>query len=746
MDITKEEMALIEKEGVQRIYKELIASSEDFLKKEDEVKIHEAYELAKEHHGDIRRKSGELYIHHPLRVAKICVQEIGLRTTSIIAALLHDLVEDTEITLDDIEKKFGSEISNLVNGLTKIKNITRISSIDTETFSNQAENFRKIISTIAEDARIILIKLADRLDNMRSLEYMPAHKQIKICSETSYFYVPLAHRMGLYNIKSELEDICLKYTDPTNYHSIIEKIERIKDEQEGFIETVKGELKIILDTKNIPYKIFGRIKSVSSILHKIVHKKVNFYEIYDIFGIRIVLDVQEDKEQDTCFDVYRTIKKKYYSDEERLRDWISTPKSNGYEALHATVMSHQGKWVEIQIRTKRMDEIAEKGVAAHWKYKNKNHPSENESKLDAWFHSLKQILNTSEKEDISAVEFMEQFRLELDEEQIFVYTRKGELKELPKGSTVLDFAFSIHEDLGTHCIGAKVNQKLVSLEYKLRNAEQVEVLTTHNAIPSLDWLNKVITSRAKKYIIKHLSDEDKTLINNGKEILIEILKKNKQSYSEELLYEMKKYFSIKHSPDLFYKLNSGIISSTDIEYFISTRHNNVQTDSFYRNTEKLIERLQQEKNKKHIEVGETYDFIHVSVAKNCCFPIKGDTILGILNVGEIMIHKQNCPEAIKTASQFADTIIKAQWSELANQKYLIAIKLTGIDRMGMVNDVTKVISEDMNVNMKSIKMQTNGSIFDGEINVYVHDLKEISYLIQKLQNIPSMYDVCLENK
>jgi GTP pyrophosphokinase len=721
-----------ERKEILRRYRKLLKYAKPFLKDGDAKLIKKAFSTSVEAHKDMRRKSGEPYIYHPIAVAQIAVEEIGLGTTSIVAALLHDVVEDTELEIEDIERNFGPKVARIIDGLTKISGVFEYGT------SQQAENFRKMLLTLSDDVRVILIKLADRLHNMRTLESMPRSNQLKIASETIYIYAPLAHRLGLYAIKSELEDLHLKYTEPDIYRQIAHKLRETKASREKFIKDFIAPLEEELSATGFEFVIKGRPKSIYSIWNKMKKQKIPFEEVYDLFAIRIILKTKLENEKAACWQVYSVVTDYYKPNPDRLRDWISTPRANGYESLHTTVMSKTGQWVEVQIRTDRMDEIAEKGYAAHWKYKESG---QGNSGLESWITKVREML---EQDDSSAIEFVDDFRSNLFNEEVFVFTPKGDLKILPNGATALDFAFDIHTQIGTRCLGAKVNQKLVPLNYILNNGDQVEILTSNKQRPSEDWLKFVVSSKAKSKIKEYLREDKKRITMEGKELVIKKLQKLKLDTQPEILNQLRAYFNAKTINDFFYKVGKGVIAWSDIKRFkaektqkaISKKEDISDAKSFEREIKKV-----RGVESDMLLIGEDMDKIDYVLAK-CCNPIPGDDVFGFVTVNEgIKIHRTSCPNAVELMSNYGYRIIKAKWTSQSELAFLAGLRITGTDRVGLVNDVTKIISNELKVNMRSITIDTNDGIFEGNIMLFVHDTKHLEMLIKKLNKVSGIVNV-----
>jgi GTP pyrophosphokinase len=713
-----------ERKEILKRYKLLINACKRRLEKGDKKTIRKAFEVAVEAHKEMRRKSGEPYIYHPIAVAQICAEEIGLGATGIICALLHDTVEDTDLTLEDIRGLFGEKVAQIIDGLTKISGV-----ID-NTSSLQAENFRKVLLTMSEDIRVILIKLADRLHNMRTLEHMKREKQMKIASETLFLYAPLAHRLGLNTIKTELEDLGLKYTDSEAYYDVAVKLKETEPERKRFIQKFIEPLKEILSEQGFQFKIFGRPKSIFSIYNKIKTKNVAFEEIYDLFAIRIVIDSPLEQEKSDCWKVYSIITDFYHPSPDRLRDWISTPKSNGYESLHTTVMGPEGKWVEVQIRTVRMDDLAEHGYAAHWKYKDS--AADKESRLESWLLRIREML---ENPDPNALEFIDDFKLNLFSDELFAFTPKGDMKTLPQGATALDFAFEIHTKVGEHCIGAKVNHKLVPLSYELKSGDQVEILTSNKQTPKDDWLNYVITAKAKSKIKNSLKEQRKKVAEEGREILERKFYRNKIDFTLQNVNDFCNFLKLPSSQELFYRAALGNVDVKEIKAFAKFRETPIKSGK--KNEGPKLEQLVTNARGKSnmLVIGDDLQKLDYKLSP-CCNPIPGDDVFGFITVSEgIKIHRVNCPNAIKLLSNYAYRVVKAKWVNDQLISFLAGIKVTGTDEIGIVNNITKVISSENNINMRSINFDTEDGMFEGTIMVYVHDTKHLSHLITKLKTV-----------
>ena len=722
-----------EKREIINRYRRLLRQAKPILKEGDAKLIKRAFTIAMEAHKNMRRKSGEPYIFHPLSVAEICVEEIGLGTTSIVAALLHDVVEDTDIQLEDIERTFGKKIAKIVDGLTKIRGVFEYGT------SAQAENFRKMLFTLSEDVRVILIKLADRLHNMRTLESMPRNKQLRVSSETIYLYAPLAHRLGLNAIKTELEDLYLRFTDYATYKDIADKIDETKASRNRFIKQFVQPIKDELDLLKVEYEIKSRPKSIFSIFNKMRKQNIPFEEVYDLFAIRIILDTPIEQEKSFCWQVYSIVTDYYTPNPDRLRDWISTPKGNGYESLHTTVMAKNGQWVEVQIRTKRMDEIAEKGYAAHWKYKD--NAAKYESNLEKW---LVRVRETLEKQDLTALEFVDDFRGNLFNEEVFVFTPKGELKTIPKGATALDFAFEIHTDIGAKCIGAKVNQKLVPINHVLKNGDQIEILTSSKQKPNEDWLRFVISPKAKAKIKDLLKEDRRKIAEEGKEILIRKMRQMKIDVNGQVYEQLRDFFNVSSQLELLFKVGKGIITVADLKKFQDYKPSTVKkTVGVEAPDARSVE--QEIKSKGGTEdtllIGEDMDVVEYKLAK-CCTPIPGDEVFGFVTVSEgIKIHRTNCPNAPELLANHGNRVIKAKWTSQHEVAFLTGLRIVGTDRVGLINDVSKVISEELKVNMSSLSFKTDHGIFNGEIMLYVNDTRHLEMLISKLEKVEGVVQI-----
>lgn len=715
-----------EKKEIEAAFKGLMNAAV-YAKKDAATKkrIKKAFEVAYEAHKDVRRKSGEPYIYHPIAVARICAEEIGLGATSIICALLHDTVEDTDLTIEEVKNLFGEKEAKIIEGLTKISGV-----VDA-TISLQAENFKKILLTLAEDVRVILIKLADRLHNMRTLGSMRRDKQLKIASETLYLYAPLAHRLGLHSIKSELEDLSLKCQEPEMFEEIQTKLEKSQEVRTRFINQFSSPLKKALDEKGFKYELKGRPKSIYSIWNKMNKKGIPYEEVYDLFAIRIILDSLPENEKSDCWQVYSIVTDFYQPNIERLRDWISAPKANGYESLHTTVMSPTGKWVEVQIRTKRMDEIAEMGFAAHWKYKE----GSAESQYDKWINQIRELI---ENNDANALDLVDDFKLDLFSDEIYVFTPEGEMKNLPFGASALDFAFSIHTEIGARCIGAKVNNKLIPLSGPLKSGDQVEILTSKNQKPKEEWLNFVKTHRAKSSIKSSLKEEKRELAIIGKAILEKEFKRLNVAHQNISLKALKKHFKVQSSLDLYYGIAIDKIQLNQLKDFEVKSGLLQLKQNFPSRLKHYFERKKPAKTERKddiLVIGDNMEKLDYSLA-HCCNPIPGDEVFGFITVSEgIKVHKVTCPNAVQLMSNYAYRVIKARWIDKEKMDFLTGLKIIGIDNVGIVNNITQVVSNEHHVNMRSIRFESYDGIFEGTIMVFVQNTLHLDSLIKNLKKV-----------
>ena len=700
--------------------------------KEETKMIRKAFDVAVKAHQNMRRKSGEPYILHPLAVARICADEIGLGPISIICAFLHDTVEDTNITLDDIEKNFGEKVKSIIDGLTKIAGEFDFTS------SSQAENFKKMFLTIPDDVRVILIKLADRLHNMRTLSSMKESKQLKIASETSYLYAPLAHRLGLYSIKTELEDLSFKFNNANEYNDITTKLQKTKAVRERFIQKFCLPIKKELNKQNFKFKLKARTKSIPSVYRKTQEKGVDFEEIFDVFAIRIILDSTKEEEKSDCWKVYSLVTDYYIPNPERLRDWISYPKQNGYESLHTTVMSPTGKWVEVQIRSKRMDDIAEKGLAAHWKYKEGKNK---DSGFDKWISEIREIM---ENKEINTSDFLSDFKSNLYNDEIYVFTPKGELFTLPQDATALDFAFSVHSDVGAKCIGSKVNSKLVPLSQVLKSGDQIEILTSNKQSPKESWLDFVITSKAKTKIKQSLKEKQKKISADGKEMLERKLSNMKIDFSEINLKILLKFYNYKEHTEFYYQIAEGNVDLTKIKEINEKAGELALPSSISKSIKSTFETLVQKvKGNEHdIFIGEGTDPGLDYKLSPCCNPLPGDSVFGFITINDgIKIHRNNCPNAKQLRSNYSHRILSAKWKSKMGNAFITGLKLIGIDDIGLIKELTTIISDLEKVNMKSLNFDSKDGVFEGKIMLFVYDKEHLEDLIQKLRNIDGIEKV-----
>ena len=724
-----------EKKEIASRYKDMLKDTYQTLSSEDKVLIRKAFEMALDAHKDQRRKTGEPFIYHPISVAKIVANEIGLGAPSIAAALLHDTVEDTDYTFADIENAFGEAIGKIVNGLTKISRLQKDQDV-----SIQAENFRKMLLTLNDDVRVILIKIADRFHNMQTLQYMKPEKQVKIASETLFIYAPLAHRLGLYNIKTQLEDLALKFTESEVFKDIENKISASKEEQQEYIDSFTKVIKDSLDREGFEYSIKGRTKSIYSIRRKMINQGVSFDEVYDKFAIRIIYRSSVKDEKFDAWKIYSIVTDHFSPNPNRLRDWITHPKTTGYESLHTTVMGPNGKWVEIQIRSERMDEIAEKGYAAHFRYK---HGSQKESGLEEWLNKLRESL---ENPSVNAVDFVEHFKLNLYAKEIYVFTPNGDIKSLPKGATAIDFAFAIHTEVGMHCRAAKVNGRLVQLSKELHSGDQVEIITAKNQKPKLAWLDIVKTARAKSKIKSILKEDDKLIANEGKTVLERKLRHLKISLNEKTTNEMVNFFKLKTSFDLFYQIGNGSIDNTQLKKYANQRSNALMhffKSKMNRNTA-LKEDFHREEVSAHYDMlvfGKDEEKLKYSLSK-CCNPIPGDPVFGFVTIKDgIKVHKHNCPNAVSMQSQYAYRVISAKWIDSTQQGFKVSVEISGVDTIGLVNEVTRVISSNLSVNINSLNISGEEGLFHGMITVHVKNNQQLTNLMKKLLKIEGIENV-----
>ena len=723
-----------EQEMIETAFDDLIKSLRKGTTEESVKMIRRAFEFAREAHQGVRRKSGEPYILHPLAVAKIAVKEIGLGTKSAVAALLHDVVEDTDYTVEDIANLFGPKIASLVDGLTKISEVMGSNT------TKQAESFRKMILTLADDVRVILIKIADRLHNMRTLDSMPEHKQVKIASETLYIYAPLAHRMGLHAIKTELEDLSLKYENPVEYQELEKRIHDYRDEHTGLYQQFIAPIRERLTESGYHYDITARTKSVYSVWSKMQRRHISFEEIYDLLAVRIVFDPKDNQpEKWQCWNIYSLITDMYSPKPKRIRDWVSVPKANGYEALHLTVMGPGGKWIEVQIRSRRMDEIAEKGLAAHWKYKGDNAEASNE--VDKWLAGIKEML---EQPGTDALEFLDEFKLNLFAKEIRVFTPKGEMRTLPKGASVLDFAYDIHTEIGNSCIGGKVNHKLVPMSHRLQSGDQVEVLTSDKQKPQSDWLDFIVTAKARNNILMVFRREKKEQIRIGTTMFEKLLEDMKLPFGAENLNKALLHLKLQHKDDLYVSLAKGHLDIEEVRKALKKKSENKfvkywKLQFFKSDKDKSVPDKEEEKGKVINDItDDASDFIIAP----CCNPIPGEDVVGMKIDGDkITVHKRKCPEAIRLMSSYGDKIVPVKWVSHKIMSFLAVIKLNGIDSIGIVSDITMIISKESNVNMRTVHFETKDGIFEGMIHLYVHNTADLNNLMMKIASLKGVENV-----
>ncbi|WES98087.1 RelA/SpoT family protein [Chryseobacterium arthrosphaerae] len=710
-------------------YKDLISNTYRTLDEENNKLIRKAFDIALDAHKDQRRKSGEPYIYHPIAVAKIVATEIGLGATSIACALLHDVIEDSDYTYEDLKKIFGEKIANIVNGLTKI------SIMNHQNISVQSENYRKLLLTLSEDFRVILIKIADRLHNMRTLESMAPDKQKKIASETVYIYAPMAHRLGLYNIKSELEDLSLKYNNPEVYSEITEKLELAKESRERYIEEFKTEVSEKLKEEGLNFTIKGRAKAISSIYRKMLKQGVSFEEVFDNYAIRIIYKSDAKNEKFLAWKIYSIVTDVYHSNPSRMRDWITQPRSTGYESLHLTVLGPDKKWIEVQIRSERMDEIAEKGVAAHYKYKEGYKQSSDDRNFEKWVTEIREVLE--QQQNLSTSELLDNIKLNLYSKEVFVFTPKGEIKILPTNATALDFAFSVHSDLGMKCLGAKINGKLVPISYILQNGDQIDILSSQNQKPKSDWLEFVVTSKAKSKIKSYLNSQKNQLVDEGKEILQRKLRHAKINFNDEEVNKLQKFFNLKSSQELFLKFQSNELDASSLRKYIESKNVFNNLLSRFRKSPSRNQQFEEpkEQNLDMIVFGKDEEKLNYSYAK-CCTVIPGDKIFGFITISDgIKVHSDNCPNAINLRAQYDYRVIPAKWVNAESFKNRVKIEIEGLDRMGMINDITTVISGSMGMDMKSMSIESNNGVFTGNINLEVKNKGQLEETFKKLKSI-----------
>ena len=709
---------------IAREYKKLLKISYQDLNDNDIELIRDALDVAIDAHKDQYRKSGEPYIFHPLAVAKIAAEKIGLDSIGIASALLHDVVEDSKYSIEDIESRFGETIAKIVSGLTKISKLKK-----DKILSIQAENFRKMLLTLNDDVRVILIKIADRLHNMQTMNFMPSEKQTKISSESFYIYAPIAHRIGLYEIKSELEDLSLKYTEPEVYNEIDEELKKSKVDQNLYIRNFSRKISEKLRSQDISFVINGRGKSIFSIRNKMINKNISIEEVYDRFAIRIIYNSDKKNEKLLAWKIYSIVTDVYRPNPTRLRDWISNPKTNGYEALHTTVVGPNRKWIEVQIRSERMHEIAERGYAAHFKYKQGD---SEESGIEKWLNRLKEVM---ENQESNAIDFVDDFKLNLYSNEIFVFTPEGDLISLSKGATALDFAFAVHTGLGLKTRGTKVNGKIVPLNFVLKSGDQVQVIKSNNSKPTASWLNYVVTSRAKSKIRAALKENKKIIAEEGKEILKRKLKQLKFSFSDNIINKLQVFFNLRTTQDLFYGVGVGNIDNLELKRFAKAQNNRII--KFFRRSNK-DKKIEEKISFDQLVFGKDEEKLNYKLSK-CCKPIPGDNVFGFLTINEgITVHKYSCKNAISMQSKFAYRVMKAKWIDSLNHEYSSTIEILGIDNHGLLNTITKIISENLNLNMKKSVFTTEGDTFKGEITLTVKHKRILNELIDKLKKIPGV--------
>ena len=716
-------------------YRDLISNTYRSLDEEQNKLIRKAFDIALDAHKDQRRKTGEPYIYHPIEVAKIVAKEIGLGATSIACALLHDVIEDSDYTYDDIKKIFGEKIANIVDGLTKI------SIMNHQNISVQSENYRKLLLTLSEDFRVILIKIADRLHNMRTLDSMAPDKQKKIASETVYIYAPLAHRLGFYGIKSELEDLSMKYNNPEVYREIVSKLNAKEAERHQYVEQFIKEVSEKLQAEDLVFYIKGRAKAISSIYRKMVKQGVSFEEVYDNYAIRIIYKSDLKNEKFFAWKIYSIVTDIYHSNPARMRDWITQPRSTGYESLHLTVLGPDKKWIEVQIRSERMNEIAEKGVAAHYKYKEGFQQNSDDKNFEQWVSEIRDVLENHQ--ELSTSELLDNIKLNLYSKEVFVFTPKGEIKILPTGASALDFAFSVHSKLGLSCLGAKVNGKLVPISYTLKNGDQVDIVSSQNQKPKADWLDFVITSKAKSKIKNYLNSHKNALAAEGKEILQRKLRHAKINFAEEEVNRIQKFFGLKTSQDLYLKFQDGSLDTADLRKYIDSKSllNNLLNRFRKAPIKKEYVEARPEVDLDLIVFGKDEEKLNYSFSK-CCTVIPGDNIFGFITISDgIKVHSDTCPNAVNLRAQYDYRVIPAKWVNAESFKNRVKIEVDGIDRMGMINDITQVISNAMSIDMRSMSISSNDGIFSGTINLEVKNTAQLEETFKQLKAITGMTQV-----
>ncbi len=725
----------LERKLILKKYRKLLRTAKPFLKENDAKLIKKAFNTSLEAHKEMRRRSGEPYIYHPLAVAQIVVEEIGLGTTGIVSALLHDVVEDTDTTIEQIDKLFGPKVAKIIDGLTKISGKFEYGS------SQQAENFRKMLLTLSDDVRVILIKLADRLHNMRTLDSMPRDKQLKIASETIYVYAPLAHRLGLYSMKSELEDLYLKFAEPLEYRAVALKLRETKSARDKFISRFTDPIVRDLDMAGLKYIIKGRPKSIYSIWNKMRKQNKPFEEVYDLFAIRIILEApsEYEREKSLCWQAYSIVTDHFKPNPDRLKDWISTPRANGYQSLHSTVMSKTGQWVEVQ--------IAEKGYAAHWKYKGND--TNVRGNIETWISRVREMLENNNADKTAAIEFLDEFRNNLFAEEVFVFTPKGDLKVLQRGATALDFAFDIHSQVGARCMAAKIGGALVPISYVLKNGDQVEIITSNKQKPNEDWLRIVVTTKARSRIREYLKEESRRYETDGKQLVEKKLKVLGLEASYEMFNQLRAFFDCKTPTDFFYRIGKGYIQVDELKKFKRYKEareskNKISSEQVAdaKSMTTALKKMHGDKTDSDtLLIGEDMDRVDYKLSQ-CCSPIPGDDVFGFVTINEgIKIHRTTCPNAPELMSKHGNRIIKAKWRSQKEEAFLAGLRITGTDRVGLINDVTRIISNELHINMRGLTIDTKDGVFEGDIRIYVQDTSHLDILIHKLESVDGVYQV-----
>jgi GTP pyrophosphokinase len=733
----------IENRTVVRKYRELLQVVYPRTTVEERKQIRKAFVLATNAHFGVRRKSGEPYIYHPIAVAMICCSEMNLGATSVICALLHDVVEDTDYTLEDMREHFGDVVANIIDGLTKIDDLV----VDNQNISLQAENFKKIYLSMSKDVRVILIKLADRLHNMRTLDSMPPEKQLKIASETSYFYVPFAHRLGLYAIKGELEDYAMRYTNPTEYFTIAEKLKDSEKERSTMIPEFIAPIQEALEKSGIHAEISSRTKSVSSIYNKMLRKQINFEDVYDIFAVRFVFDSPQEEEFGICWKIYRIICKLYQTNPARDRNFLTHPKPNGYQSLHVTAMSKQGRWVEVQIRSKRMDEIAEKGLAAHYRYKEDGEMENDDlnQRLENWLLKTREILDSK---DADALDFLSEVRLNLGLKEIYVFTPKGEMKTMPQGSTVLDFAYALHTNLGDHCIGAKVNYNITPVNKTLNNGDQVEIITSKKQFPKSEWLDFVQTPKARRSIKDFFRNEQQKLISTGKLMLKQYFDDLQVDFTEENVHKVIEASLEKNEESFWNSIVTKKLTKSKIAMMLSLKNAKELADFQQKVSQEIESKPLNQLIDEQMNVTPNaflldgdYEQIKYVLA-DCCNPIPGDTVVGFqVSDNRIVVHQTSCPNAIAQMSRFGNRIIKTKWRKGQNIAFLSGIKLKGFDRKGIIKEMMDVVTSQMDLNIRSLNINSKNNVFTGTLMIYIQSVRALNNLIEQLRQIDQMESV-----